>query len=218
MRTSVTDRGLGSLLRSRTAGGASHDYSGLKGPLIKLGVASLATCLALVGCSSGGVARSAHATAAGPNLAFATTGIHSAGSGGVHLTDYTDSDSPTSSVILIGAIGDFGSGRIVQSTGQFVLQLSHGSFTLKFGDLDTRFLTALRGLSVNQSTCSAFAQVSGSAPIVSGTGTGSYAHLTGAFSLTVTLDEVFHPRACSELSPFAAQKIVISGWGAVQRR
>jgi hypothetical protein len=87
---------------------------------------------------------------------------------------------------------------------------------LQFADLDARFLEALRGLPVNQSTCSAFAQVSGAAPIVSGTGTGSYAHLTGAFSLTVTVDEVFHPGACSELSPFAAQKIVTSGWATIQ--
>jgi hypothetical protein len=41
-------------------------------------------------------------------------------------------------------------------------------------------------------------------------------HLTGAFSLTLTLDEVFHPGACSEVSPFAAQKIVTSGWGTIQ--
>jgi hypothetical protein len=185
---------------------------------MKLGLAWLATCLVVVGCSTGGAARSAHATPAGPSLGFATTSSHTAGGGRVHLTDYTDSDSPTSSVILIGAIGDFGSGRLDESTGHFDLQLSQGSLTLQFSDLDARFLAALRGLSVNQSTCSAFAQVSGTARIVSGTGTGSYAHLTGAFSLTVTLDEVFHPGACSELSPFASQKIVTSGWGAVQGR
>jgi hypothetical protein len=183
---------------------------------MKLGLAWLATCLAVVGCSTGGASRSAAATPAGPSLGFVTTGVQSAGGGRVHLTDYTDSDSPTSSVILIGAIGDFGSGRVDQSTGHFDLQLSHGSFTLQFAELDARFLAALRGLSVNQSTCSAFAQVSGTSPIVSGT--GSYAHLTGAFSLTVTLDEVFHPGACSELSPFAAQKIVTSGWGTIQDR
>lgn len=216
MKTSVTARGLRFLLPSRTAPGTSQDYSEWKGPRMKRGLAWLATCLAVVGCSTGGAVRSAHATPAGPNLGFATSGLHSGGR--AHLTDYTDSDSPTSSVILIGAVGDFGSGRLDQSTGQFVLQLSHGSFALQFADLHARFLTALRGLSVNQSTCSAFAKVSRTAPIVSGAGTGSYAGLTGAFSLTVTLDEVFHPGACSELSPFASQKIVTSGWGAIQRR
>jgi hypothetical protein len=183
---------------------------------VKLGLAWLATCLAVVGCSTGGAARSAHAIPARPSLRFATTGLQSAGGGRVHLTDYTDSDSPTSGVILIGAIGDFGSGRLDQRTGHFDLQLSHGSVRLQFADLDAQFLAALRELSVNQTTCSAFAQVSGTAPIVAGAGTGSYAHLTGTFFLTVTLDEVFHPGACNELSPFAAQKIVTSGWGTIQ--
>jgi hypothetical protein len=183
---------------------------------MKLGLAWLATCLAVVGCSTSCVSRSAHTTPAGPSVGLVTTGLQSAGSGRVHLTDYTDSDLPTSSVILIGAIGDFGSGRLDKSTGYFDLDLSHGSLTLQFADLETRFLDVLRGLSVNQSTCSAFAQVSGVAPIVSGTGTGSYANLTGTFSLTLTLDEVFHPGACSEQSPFAAQKIVTSGWGTIQ--
>jgi hypothetical protein len=185
---------------------------------MKLGLAWLATGLAVVGCATSGAAHSAHTTPAAANLRIAATGMQSLGGGRVHLTDYTDSDSPTSSVILIGAIGDFGTARLDQNTGHFDLQLSHGSFTLKFADLDARFLAALRGLSVNQSSCSAFAQVSGTAPIVSGTGIGSYAHLTGAFSLTVTLDEVFHPGTCSELDPFAAQKIVTSGWGTIQDR
>jgi hypothetical protein len=149
-------------------------------------------------------------------MVFVRTASQSARGGRVHLTGYAESDSSTSSVVLVGAIGDFGSGRLNQSTGHFDLQLSHGSFTLQFAHLDAKFLAVLRGLPVNQSTCSAFARVSGTAPIVSGTGTGAYAHLTGAFSLTLTLDEVFHPGACSELSPFAAQKIVTSGWGTIR--
>jgi hypothetical protein len=190
--------------------------SGWKVPQVKIGLAWLATCLAVVGCSTGGAARSARNTPARSSIGFVTTALQSAGGGRVHFTDYTDSDSPTSSVILTGAIGDFGSGRLNQTSGYFDMHLAHGSLTLQFAGIDARFLAVLRGLHVNQSTCSAFAQVSGTAPIVSATGTGSYAHLTGAFSLTLTLDEVFHPGACSELSPFAAQKIVTSGWGRVQ--
>jgi hypothetical protein len=134
----------------------------------------------------------------------------------VHLTDETDSDSPTSSVILSGAISDFGTATLEQSSGRFVLQLSRGSFTLQLAELDGRFVAELRGLSVNHSSCSAFAQVSGTAPIVSGTGSGSYAHLTGGFDLTVSLDEVFHPGACGEQKPYASQEIITSGWGTVQ--
>jgi hypothetical protein len=134
----------------------------------------------------------------------------------VHLTDYTDNDSPTSSVILTGAVGDFGNAWLDQSRGQFDLHLSHGSFTLQFADLDARFLAAMRRLPINQSSCSAFAEVSGPAPIVSGTGTESYANITGIFSLTVTVDEVFHPGACNGLSPFASQKIITSGWATIE--
>jgi hypothetical protein len=183
---------------------------------VKIGLAGLAACLALVGCYTDNAARSGRMTPGSPSIGFVTTGSESARGGRVHLIDYTDNDSSTSSVILIGAVGDFGSGRLNQSTGHFDLQLSHGSFTLQFAGLDARFLGVLRALSVNQSSCSAFVQVSDTAPIISGTGTGSYAHLAGAFSLTLTLDEVFHPGACSELSPYAAQKIVTSGWGTIQ--
>jgi hypothetical protein len=136
--------------------------------------------------------------------------------GRVHLTDETDRDAPTSGVILSGAIGDFGTGTLDQSTGRFVLRLSHGSFTLQFAELDGKVVANLRGLSVNQSSCSAFAQVSAPAAIVSGAGTGSYAHLTGGFALTSTLDEVFHPGACAEQSPYASEEIITSGWGTVQ--
>jgi hypothetical protein len=134
----------------------------------------------------------------------------------VHLTDETDNDSPTSGVILTGAIGDFGTATLDQRTGRFVLRLSRGLLTLQLAELDRRFVAKLQGMSVNQSSCSAFAQLSGTAPIVSGSGTGSYAHLTGGFALTVTLDEVFHPGACAEQSPYRSQEIITSGWGTVQ--
>jgi hypothetical protein len=128
----------------------------------------------------------------------------------------TDSDSLTSSVILSGAIGDFGAATLDRRSGRLVLELSRGWFTLQLAELNGRFVAKLRGLSVNQSRCSAFAQVSGTAPILSGAGTGSYAHLTGGFALTVTLDEVFHPGACGEQNPYASQEIITSGWGTVQ--
>jgi hypothetical protein len=182
---------------------------------VKMGLAWLAACLAVVGWSTGSAARSTRTTLGGPSIGLVTTGLPSARGGRVHLTGYADNDSSTSSVVLVGAVGDFGSGRLNQSTGHLDLQLSHGSFTLQLAGLDAKFVAVLRRLAVHQSTCSAFAQVSDTAPIVSGTGTGSYAHLTGTFSLTLTLDEVFHPGACSELSPFAAQKIVTSGWGTI---
>jgi hypothetical protein len=189
---------------------------------MKIAIAAAAACLAVVGCSTSASAAAHSAPTApardGRSLVVGATALPSAAGDRVHLTDETDSDSPTSSAILTGAIGDFGIGTLDQSTGQFVLHLSRGGFTLQLAELDGRFVAKLRGLSVNQSSCSVFAQVSGTAPIVSGTGTGSYAHLTGGFTLTVTLDEVFHPGACREQSPYASQEIITSGWGAVQDR
>ena len=185
---------------------------------MKRAIVAAVACLAVVGCSAGasGAAHSAPPTPVrhGHSLVIGAPPTPSEGSR-VHLTDETDSDSPTSSVILSGAIGDFGTGTLDQSTGQFVLRLSRGWFTLQFAELDRRFVASLRGLSVNQSSCSAFAQVSATAPIVSGAGTGSYAHLTGGFVLNVTLDEVFHPGGCGEQSPYASQEIITSGWGTV---
>jgi hypothetical protein len=183
---------------------------------MKVALAWLITCLTIVAWSPSSAALSARTTQGSPSTSLVATGSPSARGGRVHLTGYSDNDSSTSSVILVGAVGDFGSGTLNQKSGTFVLQLSHGSsFTLQFAGLESKFLAVLRRLSVNQSTCSAFAQVSGTAPIVSGTGTGSYVHRTGAFFLTLTLDEVFHHGACSERSPFAAQKIVVSGWGTI---
>ena len=188
---------------------------------MKLAIAAAAACLAAVGCSgrASGAAHSAPPASArdAHSLTIGATPTSPAG-GRVHLTDETNSDSPTSGVILSGAIGDFGTGTLDQSTGRFVVRLSRGSFTLQFAELDAKFVANLRRLLVNQSSCSAFAQVSATAPIVSGAGTGSYAHLTGGFALTATLDEVFHPGACAEQSPYASQETITSGWGTVHDR
>jgi hypothetical protein len=187
---------------------------------MKIAIAAAAACLALVGCSTS-PSRPAHSAPTPPardghSLVIGPTRGPSAAAGRVHLTDETESDSPASSVILSGAIGDFGTATLDQRTGRFVLQLSRGWFTLQLAELNARFVAQLRGLSVNQSSCSAFAQASGTAPIVSGTGSGSYAHLTGGFALSVTLDEVFHAGACREENPYASQQIITSGWGTVE--
>jgi hypothetical protein len=135
--------------------------------------------------------------------------------GDVHLTDYTDNDSMTSSVILTGAVGDHGSAIRDDSKGRLDLELSRGTFQLDTADLDARFLTLMRHLAVNQHSCSSEASASGRAPIVPGSGTGAYSTVSGAFDLTMTLDEVYHPGACQETAPYLAQQIVTTGWGNV---
>ena len=71
------------------------------------------------GCSStstkrpaaGSTAPTATSTAGGTTSATLTAG------GTAHLTDYTDNDGPTSTVILAGAIGDFGKAQSVNPDG-----------------------------------------------------------------------------------------------------
>lgn len=184
-----------------------------------LPVATLVGLLSASGCS---------AASSRPPVAPATT-TPAAGatgrvpSGTVHLTAYTDNDGPTSTVILTGAVGDYGTARSVNPDGstsaghdgQLDLSLAHGSFRLDVADLDKRFAAAMAGARVDTSTCSGTATVSGPVPIVAGSGTGSYQGIHGTFTLTITLDEVYQPAGCAETSPYLAQAILITGPGTV---
>jgi hypothetical protein len=164
------------------------------------------------------------APASGASASGASTSAAARPVGGtVHLTDFTDNDGPTSTVILSGAVGDHGEAHTVNPDGsvdpehehQLDLALTHGSFRLDIADLDRVFVGDLANLAVNTTTCSGTASASAAAPVVAGSGTGSYKGISGTFTLTITLDEVFKPTACSETSPALAQLIVITGSGAI---
>jgi hypothetical protein len=141
----------------------------------------------------------------------------------VHLTAYTDNDGPISTVILSGAVGDYGKAQSVNPDGsvnaehnsQLNLALSHGSFRLSITDLDKEFVAALANLRTDTTTCSGNASVNSPVQVVAGSGTGSYQGIRGTFMLTVTLDEVYRQAGCSETSPYLAQAIVIAGSGVV---
>lgn len=170
-------------------------------------------CAVLVSCSS------AHSSHAPTGAAASTASSVSAGApprtGNVHLTDYTNNDSTTSSVILTGVVGDYGTAKGDDAKGQLDLDLSRGSFRLDIADLDGRLLALMRHLAVNQHSCSAEATASARVPIVPGTGTGAYSTVRGTFDLTITLDELYHPGACQETAPYLAQEIVTAGWGSI---
>lgn len=173
-------------------------------------------CGALAACTT---AHADHAQTSDPtnsaNSAPATAPVP--GDGHVHLSDYTDNDSMASTVILTGAVDDHGSARRDESKGQLDLDLSRGSFRLDIADLDGRFLDLMRHLAVNQHSCSSEATATARAPIVPGSGTGAYSTVSGAFDLSTTLHEVYHPGACRETAPYLAQQIVTSGWGNISR-
>ena len=53
---------------------------------------------------------------------------------------------------------------------------------------------------------------------MAGSGTGAYRGITGAFTLTISLAEVWDEgSACSETSPFQEQLILMAGTGSVRR-
>jgi hypothetical protein len=162
-------------------------------------------------------------TAATSTVSGTTSATGPTAGGNVHLTAYTDNDGPTFPVILSGAVGDYGKAQSVnpdgsvntEHNGQLNLMLTHGSFRLGIAELDKKFVAVLAKLPVNPTTCSITASVSERVPVVAGSGTGLYKGISGAFTLTVTLDEVDKPAGCSASSPYLAQAIVITGPGTI---
>ncbi|GAA3846224.1 hypothetical protein GCM10022403_092500 [Streptomyces coacervatus] len=141
----------------------------------------------------------------------------------VHLTDYSDNDGAKSKVILTGAIGDYGGATSVSANGtkdlahrsELDLALVHGSFRVRIADLDKKIVSAFSHFPSNTSTCSGSVIVTGAAPIIAGSGTGSYRRISGSFNLTVTIDEVVAKSKCDASAPFLDQAVVISGSGSV---
>lgn len=178
--------------------------------------------LVVIACGALGACTTAHTehtptSKAASSANSAPAGAPVSGERNAHLTDYTDSDATTSSVILTGAVGDYGSAERDDRKGELDLKLSHGTFRLDLADLDGRFLALMRQLPVNQHSCSFEATTSARAPIVPGSGTGAYATIGGEFDLSTTLDEVYRFGACRETAPYLAQQIVTTGWGTISR-
>jgi hypothetical protein len=141
----------------------------------------------------------------------------------VHLTDYSDNDGAKSKVILTGAIGDYGGATSVSANGtkgsahrsELDLSLAHGSFRVRIDDLDKKIVSAFSHFPSNTITCSGSVIVTGAAPIVAGSGTGSYRRISGSFNLTATIDEVVAKSRCDASGAFLNQAVVISGSGSV---
>ena len=144
-----------------------------------------------------------------------------------HLTAYTDNDGPTETVIVTGAVGDYGQAVSVNPDGstnaehnsQLDLRMSHGTFRLDIAALDQAFVSAmLHRFPTDTTTCSGAVSVSQRVPIVPNSGTGAYRSISGEFTLTVALDEVDKPvpaQPCNGSSEFLSQTIVTTGAGRV---
>jgi hypothetical protein len=181
--------------------------------------------------TGGGAAAATSATTAGAGAgapAARGTARALASGGQVFFTAYQNDDLPGATVVLSGAIGDFGEAVSVLPNGminpehssQFNLALTQGSFRIVIGPLHAKFVNALSHASYNLRTCSGHAAVTGAAPVVAGSGTGAYKGISGDFKLTITGNEVDAKPGCQPFSGSAllAQSIFISGSGTVSFR
>jgi hypothetical protein len=151
--------------------------------------------------------------------------------GTVHVFDYGDGEGIGSTVVLTGAIGDSGSADSVGANGtpqpnstEVELSLVLGSFTISTVGLDKKIGSAFNKVEPNARTCSAYVVVTGSTPIVAGSGTGAYTGIRGSFTLTFTFAAVGsrypsgkHEGQCNNAnnSPNVGQAQFVTGWGTV---
>jgi len=141
--------------------------------------------------------------------------------GDVHISEYSNGDGAGSSVIITGAIGDFGESISVNTNGainlehnsQATLALSQGSFRLDVSGLDKNIVDAFTRFKPNPQTCSGHITASGKASIVPGSGTGAYKGVSGSFDLSVLVDEI--DTACSGSEAYLAQSFITNGNGNV---
>ena len=187
-----------------------------------MSVLAIGVCAgALLACGSVAVAGSAPAAGA---AATRGTGAAPARGGTVRFTAYTNDDLPGAMVVLTGAIGDFGDGVSVlpngtidpEHTSELNLALTHGSFRILIGPLHAKLVKAFTHFKPNLRTCSGHVAVTGAAPVVAGSGTGSYKGISGNFTLTVMVNEVDGRSSCHNgASVLLSQALFIIGSGTV---
>lgn len=170
------------------------------------------------------------AAATAGSAAATTPAASQAHPGRTHLTVWTvNSDGPYFNAIATGAIGDNGQAVTVhpdgsvdpEHTSQLEVNLAHGSFRLSIIPLDKALARALRNFapspSASPATCSGGIRFTVPAPVIRGSGTGTYRGLTGTFSVTVHLDEVLPNPPCINDVPPLAEIIVLDATGTVSR-
>jgi hypothetical protein len=192
-------------------------------------VFAIAACGVLLTSGSVAAATSAPVTRAKAGVREARDDATALSRGGpVFFTAYQNDDLPGATVVLSGAIGDFGAAVSVLPNGavdpehssQLKLALTQGSFRIVIGRLHAKLLGALNHAPYNRRTCSGHVSVTGAAPVVAGSGTGAYKGISGAFTLTITGNEVDAKPGCQPFSGSAllAQTIFFAGSGTVSFR
>lgn len=188
-----------------------------------LSVGVIAGALALAGCASPSAAKAASATSAAAATGTAAS-VRTPAGGQARIMVYSiDSDGPDFRAILTGAVGDYGPAVTVhpdgkvdpQHTSQIELKLTHGTFRLSIARIDKQIVSAYRDWPANPGTCSGSISFTAAAPVVTGSGTGSYRGISGSFTVTGTIDEVDVKPVCNGTSRFLSQVILLAGAGTV---
>ncbi len=178
-------------------------------------VLTLAACGVLLtgGCVS------AATKAPAPARAAAATG------GTANIMIYgVNTDGAYFHAIVSGVIGDYGPAVSIhpdgtvdpEHTSEMDLRLTHGSFRLSIAALDNAFVKATSREPIYPKTCSDLISVTGTTPIVAGSGVGAYRGIRGSFPVTLTGNEV-EARPCLPNGPsaFRAQLITAAGSGSI---
>jgi len=182
-----------------------------------LAIAAVAGALVTGGCVSAATKPpAAAATASAPAAA--------ANGGTANIMIYAvNTDGAYWHAVVSGVIGGYGPAVSLDPGGQvdpahnseLELRLTHGSFRLSIAALDKKFVTAASHEPIYPKTCTDLISVTGTTPIVAGSGTGAYRGIRGSFPVTLTLNEV-EARPCQP-SPgaFRAQLITVAGSGTI---
>ena len=181
-----------------------------------LAIAAVAGALVAGGCVSAAAKPSAAATAS-PRAAAAPGGT-------ANLMIYAvNTDGAYWHAIVSGVIGDHGPAVSIYPDGQvdpahnseLVLRLTHGSFRLSIAALIKAFVKAAAHEPIYPKTCTDFISVTGTTPIVAGSGTGAYHRIRGSFPVTLTLNEVEATPCQPSPGAFRAQLITVAGSGTI---
>jgi len=181
-----------------------------------LAIAAVAGALVTGGCVSAATKPPAAATASA--RAAAATG------GTANIMIYAvNTDGAYWHAVMSGVIGDYGPAVSIYPDGQvdpahnseLDLRLTHGSFRLSIAALDKKFVKAAAHEPVYPRTCTDLITVTGTTPIVAGSGTGAYLGVRGSFPVTLTLNEVEAKPCQPSPGAFRAQLITVAGSGAI---
>ena len=179
---------------------------------LKIAATAILAAAVAVGCAPA----ASRAAAAGPAGSAETARI---------VVWSVNSDGPDFRVIATGAVGDYGPAVTVHPNGtvdpghtsELELNLTQGSFRLSIAKLGSEFMRAAGRWPYDRGTCSIHGTITGTAPIVAGSGTRAYRGIAGTFTLTVSLDEDWiKGPTCTEGTGFQAQLLLIEGGGSVR--